>query len=169
MPPPPDGLSIREASDADLPAITALLNHSIRTSTASWALTLKTEAEMAGWLEARRRNGFAALVAEREGRFLGYGAYATFRATEGYALTVEHSVYVSPEAQGQGVGAALIEGLAQRAAAAGFHAMIGCIGSENTASLRFHARHGFREAGRLPEIGRKFDRWLDLVLMIRHL
>jgi phosphinothricin acetyltransferase len=165
----PDGLVIREATDADLPAITALLNRSILTSTASWALTPKTEAEMAGWLDARRRNGFAALVAERDGRFAGHGAYATFRATEGYALTVEHSVYVHPEAQGQGVGAALIEALAARAASAGFHAMIGCIGSENAASLRLHARLGFREAGRLPEIGRKFDRWLDLVLMIRHL
>lgn len=166
---PAHSLAIREAIDADLPAITALLNHSIATSTASWALTPKTEAEMAGWLEARRRNGFAALVAEREGRFLGHGAYATFRATEGYARTVEHSVYVRPEAQGQGVGGALIEALAARAAAAGFHAMIGCIGSENAGSLRLHARLGFREVGRLPEIGRKFDRWLDLVLMIRHL
>ena len=165
----PAALTIRDATEADLPAITALLNHSIATSTSSWAVRPKTEADMADWLDARRRNGFAALVAERDGVFLGHGAYGTFRATDGYALTVEHSIYVSPEARGQGVGAALIEALVDRATAMGFHAMIGCIGSENAASLRLHARLGFREVGRLPEIGRKFDRWLTLVLMIRHL
>lgn len=162
-------LTIRDATRADLPAITDLLNRSITDSTSSWALTPRTPAQMEDWLAARSRDGYAALVAERGGRFAGHGAYGPFRPTEGYRPTVEHSVYVKREAQGTGIGTALIAALAARARAAGFHAMIGAIGSENTGSLRLHARLGFTEVGRLPEIGQKFGRRLTLVLMLRHL
>lgn len=166
MPAPP---SIRDAARPDLPAITQLLNLSIRDTTASWALTPKSLPEMEAWLEARSRDGYHALVAEQGGRFVGHGAYGPFRPTEGYRPTVEHSVYVRPEAQGAGVGSALIAALVARAKAEGFHAMIGAIGSENLGSLRLHARLGFTEVGRLPDIGSKFGRRLTLVLMLRHL
>lgn len=160
-------LSLRDALDSDLPAILALTNWAIRHSTALWSSEPETLETRAAWLAERRAAGFPVLVALADGRFQGFASYGPFRARDGYRLTVEDSLYVLPEAQGRGVGRALLSALITHAEAAGLHAMIGGIEAGNAGSLRLHAALGFREVGRLPEVGRKFDRWLDLVLMQR--
>jgi phosphinothricin acetyltransferase len=85
----------------------------------------------------------------------------------GYRFTVEHTVHVREDHWGSGAGRALMEELVERARAAGKHVMVGALDGANEASLRFHARLGFVEVARMPEVGRKFGRWLDLVLVQR--
>ncbi|EYD78286.1 phosphinothricin N-acetyltransferase, putative [Rubellimicrobium mesophilum DSM 19309] len=82
---------------------------------------------------------------------------------------MEHTILLAPDAQGRGIGRQLIDALAQAASDQGKHTMIGAISAENAAGLAFHAACGFQEHGRLPEVGYKFGRWLDLVLMGRRL
>lgn len=96
---------------------------------------------------------------------LGFASYGDFRPFAGFAATVEHSVYVDPAAQGQGLGRALLAALIDRARAAGLHVMVAGIEAGNTASIALHAKAGFEEAGLLREVGRKFGRWLDLRFM----
>ncbi|MEO0718352.1 MAG: GNAT family N-acetyltransferase [Pseudomonadota bacterium] len=164
----PRGLSarIRDATGADAERLAEILNPEIVETTATWTDQTKSEADMATWIEERRALGFPVIVLESEdGSALGYGSYGAFRSWPGYRHTVEHSVYVARDARGLGAGRALIEALERRARSAGMQAMIGGIGSENAESLAIHKRLGFDEVGRLPEVGRKFDRWLTLVLV----
>jgi len=160
-----DETVIRDAVAADCEAMRALLNVEIRTGVNVWHETERSPAGMRDWMQERQAAGMAVLVAERGGRVVGYGGYGPFRPHSGYALTVEHSLYVDPVVQGQGVGGALLAALLHRAVAQGLHAMIGGIEADNAASMALHRRHGFVETGRLPEVGRKFDRWLTLVFM----
>ena len=111
--------------------------------------------------------GLPVLVAEEGGAVCGFASYGPFRAFDGYAETVEHGLYVAREAQRRGHGAALLGALVARAEAAGLHVMVAAIEARNEASLALHERFGFARVGLMPEVGRKFDRWLDLVLMQR--
>jgi L-amino acid N-acyltransferase YncA len=160
---------IRDADAADLPAIVDLLNVALATTTI-YSERPYTLADRASWLAGRRDRGFPVLVAEVDGAFAGFGSYGDFRdsvALPSYATTVEHSVYVVDRFGGRGVGRALVEALIEHARARGVHAMVGAIDAENETSLRFHARLGFVEVGRMPEIARKWGRWLELVLVQR--
>jgi L-amino acid N-acyltransferase len=158
---------IRDARPEDLPDMTGILNELIARTTAVWTLTPTTLAARSAWLAERRSQDFPVLAAEGEGRLLGFASFGHFRPWEGYAGTVEHSVYVDAPARGRGIGRALLAALVVRAEARGLHAMVGGIEAGNAASLALHAALGFREVGRLPEVGRKFDRWLDLVFVER--
>lgn len=157
--------TLRDAVAADAAAILAIYNHAVRATTAIWN---SIESDLAGreaWLAERATAGFPVLVAEIDGMVAGYASYGHFRAWPGYRFTVEHSVYVADGAQGRGVGRALLEALIARARDAGKHAMIAGVEAGNTASIALHSSLGFREVGRLPQVGAKFDRWLDLVFL----
>lgn len=156
---------IADATEADLPAILALVNQAIAETTAIWHLEQETLEKRGAWLAARRAAGLPVLVARRDGRVLGFASYGPFRPFAGYDATVEHSVYVDPTAQRQGVGAALLAGLEARARAAGLHVMVGAIEAGNAPSIALHERAGFVVCGRMAQVGRKFGRWLDLALM----
>ncbi len=157
--------TIEAAAPADVPAIAAILNDAIVNTVAAWRETPMTDGEMKAWFERRARH-FAVLVARAaDGSVLAYASYGAFRAYSGYRHTVEHSVYVREGARGQGVGKALLARLVERARGQGFHVMIGALEAGNAASLALHAGQGFTEAGRMPEVGRKFDRWLTLVFV----
>jgi phosphinothricin acetyltransferase len=156
---------IRDAGEADLPRILAITNAAIATTTSVWSWTPATLATRQTWMDERRARGFPVLVAEVEGVVQGFASFGAFRAWEGYLHTVEHSLYVDPVAQGRGLGKALLVALEAQARALGMHVMIGGIEGGNIASLALHAGAGFKETGRLKEVGRKFDRWLDLVFM----
>lgn len=167
----PTDVILRDAVPADLPAVLAILNDAIAHTTAVWSLKPATLASREAWLAERQGRGFPVLVAEAGGAaaggVLGFASFGDFRPWEGYLHTVEHSVYVAAAARGRGVGGLLLEALIGRARAMGKHVMVAGIEAGNLASIRLHARQGFVETGRLPEVGRKFDRWLDLVLMQR--
>ncbi len=159
---------IEDAREEDLPAITAILNHAAATSTASWHEYPKTDAEMAAWFSQRRRD-YVVLAARDASGLAGYASYGPFRVPSGYRLSAEHSIYVREDARGGGIGKALLAALIDRARAQGLHALIGGIDSDNGLSIALHKAFGFEETGRLPEIGRKFDRWLTLVFLQKQL
>ncbi len=158
---------IRDATDADLPRILDITNQAILETTALWTITPATLETRGAWMNERLSGGFPVLVAEQDGAVAGFGSFGSFRPHDGYLHTVEHSLYVEPEWQGRGHGRALLEALIERGRTMGKHAMVGGIEAANTASIRLHERAGFLRAGVLPEVGRKFERWLDLLFMVR--
>jgi phosphinothricin acetyltransferase len=160
---------IRDATPDDLPAITAIYNDAVLHTTAIWNETVVDVENRRAWHDARIALGYPVLVAAAGDSVLGYGTFGDFRAFDGYRHTVEHSVYVAEDARRRGIASALIAALAGRASALGKHVMVAGIAADNAGSIALHARLGFVETGRLPEVGRKFGRWLDLVLMQRML
>ena len=172
-------MEIRRATTADLPRILEIYNASILTTT-TWSDRPQTLAERAAWFEERTNRADGVLVADEGAddehgggvEVVGFAAYGEFRDTSlwpGYRFTVESTVHVADGHQGRGVGRALMAALVDHAAARGLHVMVSAVDAENTASVDFHRSIGFVEVGRLPEIGRKFGRWLDLVLLQRSL
>lgn len=156
---------VRDARPADLPALLEIYNDAVVHTTASWDLLPWTPVEHAEWYATKAGRDHPVLVADDDGDVLGYAAYGPFRPKAGYAATMEHSVYVRPDAQGRGIGRTLLVAVIERARAAGVHALVGGLSADNEVSLLLHRSLGFIEVGRLPEVGRKFDRWLDLVLV----
>ena len=157
---------IRDAAECDVPAIVAITNEAIVNSTALWTITPTTVRARRDWMTERLAAGFPVLVAELgDGVALGFGSYGAFRPHEGYVHTVEHSLYVHAQARGRGLGRALLDALVGHARGAGKHVMVGGIEANNTASIALHERAGFARAALLPEVGRKFDRWLDLLFV----
>ena len=156
----------RMAVDADLPAILAIYNHIIATSTAVYRDDPVTLEERTDWLHTRQAAGFPTIVAERGGEVLGFASYGQWRgAFPGYLRSVEHSVHVGEAARGLGLGAALMGHLLDLAREGGVHVMVGAVDADNAASLRFHGKLGFTLAAHFHEVGRKFGRWLDLVFV----
>lgn len=156
---------IRPAQEHDLEAITAIYNDAGVGTTASYDLEPVSVQERRTWLAHKTARDFPVLVAESEGQVLGFAAYGTFRDKAGYQYTVEHSVYVADGARAAGVGRMLMRALIDRARGDGVHAIIGVLDADNEASVAFHRRLGFVEVGRMPEVGRKFGRWLDAVFV----
>ena len=109
------------------------------------------------------------LVAEDDGVLVGYGSYGPFRPWPAYLHSVENSIYVAAQRRGAGIGSVLLPALVASAAARGFHTMMAGIDAANEASLRLHAKFGFRKVAQFHEVGWKFDRWLDLVFLQRML
>lgn len=158
--------SIVDAGEADLPGILAIYNDAVQHTTAIWNETLVDLANRRAWLTERTAAGFPVLVAhDAAGEVVGYASYGTWRTIEGFRHTVEHSVYVRADQRGQGLGPALMQALIERARAANLHVMVAAIESENAASIRLHQRLGFVTSGQMPQVGRKFGRWLDLTFM----
>ena len=159
--------SITDATEEDLPGILAIFNDVIFRTTAVYREEPVTLQERRTWMESRVAQGFPVLVAREEKHVLGFASFGEFRAWPCYRNTVEHTVHVRAEARGQGVGASLVEALLLRAQRLGKHVVVAGIDGDSAVSLRLHARLGFSEVGRFREVGRKFDRWLDLVFLQR--
>ncbi|MBA85088.1 GNAT family N-acetyltransferase [Thalassobius sp. S69A] len=155
---------IRSATPADAPAIAAIYNHAVTHTTAIWNDATVDSANRTAWIQARQNAGMPVLVWDRGG-VCGYASYGPWRAFDGYRLTVEHSVYVAPQAQGGGIGRALMQALIARARADGLHVMVAGIEAQNTASIALHERLGFAQTGIMPQVGQKFGRWLDLAFL----
>ena len=143
----------------------AVYNDAVEHTTATYDLVPVSLAERLDWYDHKVADGWPVLVAERDGAVVGWSTYGPFRPKAGYDHTVEHSVYVSETVRGGGIGSALLTPLIEHARAAGRHVMIGGVDAENTGSIAFHQRHGFVETGRIREVGRKFDRWLDVAFL----
>ena len=161
-------MRIRPASSTDAPAIAALLNALLDTTTIEWTDTPHTAHDLLAWLDQHE----VVLVAEDGGELLGVAAFGWFRdAVErpGYRFTVENTIHVRQDRWGAGVGQGLMDALITAARDRGKHTMVAAVDGENEASIRFHERLGFVEVARMPEVGAKFGRWLDLVLLQLHL
>jgi phosphinothricin acetyltransferase len=163
-------ISIRPATPADIPAIACIYAHAVETGTASFELTAPDEAEMARRMNELAPKGFPYFAAEVDGRLAGYAYAGLYRTRPAYRFTLEDSVYIAPDCQGRGVGRALLAALIEESTKRGFRQMIAVIGdSEQAASIALHATLGFAYVGTLPNVGFKFGRWLDTVLMQRAL
>ena len=167
-------ITIRDCEATDLAATVAIFNELIPTSTIAWTDVLITVDDRRLWWERHQTRGFPVLVAvdESTGAVVGMASYGDFRNTpnfEGYRFSVEHSVHVRGDQRGNGIGRMLLEALIERAREAGLHVMVGAIDADNVDSLQFHERMGFTEVARMPEVGWKQDRWLDLVLVQRRI
>lgn len=158
-------MQIRDAEIADLETITAIHNDAVVHTTAIWNEDAVDVADRAAWLADRVERGFPVIVVVDETGVVGYASYAQWRPHSGYRHTVEHSVYVRGDQRGRGIGRMLMEALVERARAAGIHVMIAGVESGNAASIVLHERLGFTQVGRMPEVGAKFGRWLDLTFL----
>lgn len=162
---------IRPATSADIPAISVIYAHAVLHGTASFELEPPGEAEMAQRQKLLLDGGFPYLVAESDGDIAGYAYAGLYRTRPAYRWTLEDSVYVSPTAHRRGVGRALLERLLVESQQRGFRQMIAVIGDsiQQTPSIELHRALGFRTVGVLENVGYKFGRWLDSVLMQRDL
>jgi phosphinothricin acetyltransferase len=158
-------MDIRDAADTDASGILRIYNDAVAHTTAIWNEQLSTLEQRLAWLAERQQSGYPVLVAAEGPDVLGYASFGPFRPWDGYRHTVEHSVYVDGGAQQRGVGHALVEELIRRAQTMKKHVMVAGIEATNEPSLRLHARLGFEKTAHLRAVGRKFDRWLDLVFM----
>ena len=158
-------MQIDDAAETDLPAILGIYNEVVANSTAIYARDPSTLKERADWRAARVTQGYPVLVARDGAEVLGFASFGDFRAWPGYAATVEHSVHVRADARRRGVGRALLSALPDRARALGKHVILGGIDADNTGSLALHAALGFEKVAHFKQVGRKFDRWLDLVFV----
>jgi L-amino acid N-acyltransferase len=158
-------VAIRPATAEDLPAILDITNDVIATSTAIYfddPLTLENRRQ---WFEGRQQLGYPVLVAEAGGVVAGFSSFGDFRPWPGYRFTVEHALLVRDGYRGQGIGEALVKALWPIAASLGKHMIIAGVDAENVGSVRFHERLGFTKTAHLKEVGFKFGRRLDLVLL----
>lgn len=163
-------LQIRPATPADLPAITAIYADAVRTGTATFELEPPDLAEMTRRYEALIEGGFPYFSAILGGAVVGYAYAGPYRTRPAYRFTVENSVYLDPAAQGQRIGTQLMQALLVESGRRGFRLMVAVIGdSANAASVGVHRACGFQMVGTIENVGLKFGRWLDTVLMQRAL
>jgi len=163
-------LLLRDATEADVPAITAIYAVEVT----DFVNTYEYEVPDATEMRQRMRNllaaGYPYLVAELDGRVVGYAYAGSYRTRIAYRWTVENSVYVAADAQGHGVGSALMARLIEECEKRDYRQMVAVIGEPtNVASIRLHERFGFQLVGVFKGLGRKHGRWLDTVQMQRPL
>ena len=162
--------TIRPATEADLPAVTAIYQQAVREGTATFDLAPPALAEMTRRYRALVDGGYPYFVAELDGRIAGYAYAGAYRPRPAYRFTVENSIYLDPSFHRRGIGLVLLERLIAECEARGFRQMIAVIGdSANAGSVGVHTRTGFKMIGTHPNVGLKFGRWLDTVMMQRDL
>lgn len=167
MPPP---VTIRPVTPADIDDITEIYAHAVKHGTASFEIEPPSRSEMDARRAVLENGGFPYLVADTGGRVAGYAYAGPYRTRIAYRHTLEDSVYISPDAHGQGIGRLLLTELLTQAEARGFRQMIAVIGdSAQTASIALHRSLGFVPVGTFTSVGFKHGRWLDSVLMQRAL
>lgn len=156
---------IRDAGPVDARAISALWNHYILNTLVTFNWAEKPEAEVAALIASRQAAGHGFLVAEEGGQLKGFATYAQFRGGVGYAHTMEHTILFNAHARGRGLGRALMAATEDHARRGGAHAIFAGVSGANPEGRAFHLAMGYAEVAVLREVGRKWDRWLDLHLM----
>ena len=160
------GIQIRSAKDSDVAAITDIYGYHVLHGTASFEIDPPDEEEMARRMSDIVTRGLPYLVADSGGGVIGYAYAARYRTRPAYRFTLEDSVYVHHAHAGRGIGLALLEALIPACKTWGCKQLVAVIGdSGNKASIRLHEKAGFQHSGVLRNVGFKFDRWLDSVIM----
>jgi phosphinothricin acetyltransferase len=157
-------VTIRPAREEDIPTITEIYNDAIRNTTATFDIIEKTVEDRRKWL-AEHGEKHPVIVAVMDGKVAGWGSLSPYAERPGWRFTVENAVYVSPQYQGRGIGRRLLEELSRLAETLGYHAIIAQVVGGNEGSLRLHERCGFKTVGVLKEVGNKFGKWLDVIVM----
>ena len=157
---------IRDAAESDLPAIADIINHYRQHTSHIWDRTVLSPEDMESWLAAHRSSPYTAIVAELTGQVVGYASLSQFRPYRGYDVTAENSIYLAPGQEGRGIGAALMTQLLQRAWQNGFKAITAWIDSNNSPSVRFHEKFGFRHAGTMERVGMLDGRLTSVIIMV---
>ncbi|MBI3044472.1 MAG: N-acetyltransferase [Betaproteobacteria bacterium] len=158
--------SIRLASRDDAGAINDIQNHYVVRSTATFLTEPLTLEQRLAWLDGRSPL-HPVNVAQVGGAVVGWGSLEVFRARPAYRHTAELSVYIHPDWHRRGIGRAIVNELLARARALGHHALVGGCCSETTAAIALLEASGFSRVAHFREVGRKFDRWLDVVFLQR--
>jgi len=157
---------IRPATEADLPAITKIYEHAVLHGTATFELTPPDLAEMTRRFKSLMDGGFPYFVGVLDGRLSGYAYAGPYRPRPAYRFTVENSIYLDPAIHRRGVGLALLRRLIEECEKRGYRQMIAVIGdTANAGSVGVHTACGFQMIGTHPNVGLKFGRWLDTVMM----
>lgn len=155
-------ITIRHATEDDLPAILEIYNDVILHTTAVYDYEPHTLEMRRQWFITKKEQGFPVFVAADDEKIVGLSSIGPFRAWAAYKYSVENSVYVSADSRGRGIGKLLIPPLIVVARELGLHTIIAGIDAANEASLKLHEHFGFKEVAHFREVGYKFDRWLDL-------
>lgn len=158
-------ITLRPYKTEDTQDILDIINFNILNSTALYDYNIRTLEQQQNILNEKIGKNFPVIVAELNGTAVGFGLYSEFRFREAYKFTVEHSVYVSENHHGKGIGKLLLQELIQLAKNQKLHTMIAVIDAENQSSVEFHEKFGFKTVGIIKESGYKFDRWLHSVFM----
>ena len=156
-------VTLRPFAWSDIPAITAIYRHYVDNTAITFDTEAPGEPAMAEKFGNIVRLGHPLIVAEEDGKVLGYAYASTYRPRPAYRFTCEDSIYLDPVATGRGVGKALLTELITEARAYGFRQMIAVITADTANSIAIHEKFGFRHVGRYEAVGFKFDRWLDIV------
>ena len=157
---------IRPATESDLPVVTAIYEHAVRYGTATFELIPPDLAEMTRRFRVLKDGGFPYLVAALDGAVVGYAYAGAYRPRPAYRFTVENSIYLDPAIHRRGIGMKLMRRLIEECETRGYRQMIAVIGdSANSGSVGLHSACGFQMIGTHPNVGLKFGRWLDTVMM----
>ena len=169
-------MTIREATGVDLAAIDDIYNHYVRTSTSTFQVEPTTPEERRAWFAAHGPDHPVLVFEDEEaregprvagGRIAGWASLNRYYPREAYGRTVELSVYVRHDRHRRGIGRALMTELLSRARASGHHVVLAQVAADQEPSLCLHRSFGFQDVGRLREVGFKFDRWLDVIVLDR--
>lgn len=158
-------IKVRTANLSDLPHILYIMNHTITTSTSDYRYDKINILELEQWYNTHMIHKEPVFVATIDDLVVGYATYCQFRDRIGFQYSVEHSVYCHHNYQGKGIGRLLINELIVFAKEQKMHTMIACIDGNNTNSIAFHEKLGFQQVGKMKEVGYKFGRYLDMILM----
>lgn len=163
-------VTVRDCEIRDMEAVQRIYAHHVETGVASFEEAAPDIAEMTRRREKVLEMNWPFIVAEADGVVMGYAYVSSFRPRSAYRHTVENSVYVEPDATGQGFGSGLLQELIERCTQLGYRQMVAVIGGgTNTASISLHERFGFQQIGTLGSTGFKLGRWVDTVIMQRAL
>ena len=163
-------ISIRMPTAADAGTLADIYNHYVINTHITFDIDPVSVENRLEWMAGyNNSNRYRLLIAESNGIVLGYASSSRFRVKPAYDNSVETTIYLDPGAAGSGLGALLYGALLESLAAAGVHRCYGVIALPNPASIRLHSRFGFTEAGRLTEVGYKFDQYWDTLWMEKRL
>ena len=158
-------IEVRIATKDDLPAMLAIYNDIILTTTAVWHSEPHTLPMRQEWFALKQEQGHPVFVAKSESEVVGFSTFGPFRPWHGYRFTVENSVYVAAAHRGKGIANLLLPPLIDSAKQLKLHAIVAGIESTNDVSIRLNRKFGFEEVAHFKQVGYKFDRWLDLTFM----
>ena len=163
-----DQIHIRRVEQGDLPALLEIYNHYVRETAITFDIEPRTLAQRQLWLDGFAPGGrYQCFVAVRHGRAIGWASSHRYHERAAYDTTVMTSIYLAPDACGQGLGRTLYATLFEALAGEDIHRLFGGITLPNEASVRLHRAFGFEQAGIYPEVGRKFGRFWDVATYLK--